>query len=119
MLAVTDKLADPLKLTSAQRDVLRSVLTIAQKLGNPGSPHHLSGNTVLDDHLLGDRRVAESLFEGMKGMRRLFQGAATEDSISRGDLIERAAEAGLRSIFVDFETLAPENLRRSNKRQNR
>jgi radical SAM superfamily enzyme YgiQ (UPF0313 family) len=40
------------------------------------------------------------------------------DSILRGNLIERAAEAGLRSIFVGFETLAPENLRRSNKRQN-
>jgi radical SAM superfamily enzyme YgiQ (UPF0313 family) len=72
----------------------------------------------LDDHVLGDRRFAEALFEGMKGMRRLFQGAATVDSILRGDLIERAAEAGLRSIFVGFETLSAENLKRSNKRQN-
>jgi len=72
----------------------------------------------LDDHLLGDRRFAESLFEGMRGMRRVFQGAATVDSILRGDLVERAADAGLRSIFVGFETLAAENLRRSNKRQN-
>ena len=72
----------------------------------------------LDDHLLGDRRFAEAMFEGMKGMRRVFQGAATVDSILRGDLIERAAEAGLRSIFVGFETLAEENLKRSNKRQN-
>jgi len=72
----------------------------------------------LDDHLLGDRRFAEALFDGMRGMCRVFQGAATVDSILRGNLIERAAEAGLRSIFVGFETLAPENLRRSNKRQN-
>ncbi len=72
----------------------------------------------LDDHLLGDRRFAEALFAGMQGMRRLFQGAATVDSILRGDLIESAAEAGLRSIFVGFETLTPENLKRSNKRQN-
>ena len=72
----------------------------------------------LDDHLLGDRRFGEALFAGMRGMGRVFQGAATVDSILRGDLIERAAEAGLRSIFVGFETLAPENLRRSNKRQN-
>jgi hypothetical protein len=72
----------------------------------------------LDDHLLGDRRFAEALFEGMKGMGRLFQGAATVDSILRGSLIERAAEAGLRSVFVGFETLAPENLRQTNKRQN-
>jgi len=72
----------------------------------------------LDDHLLGDPRFARELFEGMKGMNRLFQGAATVDSVLRGDLIERAAEAGLRSLFVGFETLTPENLRRSQKRQN-
>ena len=72
----------------------------------------------LDDHMLGDRRFAEGLFAGMKGMGRLFQGAATVDSILRGDLIERAAEAGLRSIFVGFETLAPANLKQCNKRQN-
>jgi radical SAM superfamily enzyme YgiQ (UPF0313 family) len=72
----------------------------------------------LDDHLLGDQRFAKALFRGMMGMRRLFQGAATVDSILRGDLIERAAEAGLRSLFVGFETLTPENLKRSNKRQN-
>jgi radical SAM superfamily enzyme YgiQ (UPF0313 family) len=72
----------------------------------------------LDDHLLGNARFAAALFEGMRGMNRLFQGAATVDSILRGDLIERAAEAGLRSIFVGFETLSPGNLARSNKRQN-
>ena len=72
----------------------------------------------LDDHLLGDRRFAQALFEGMRGMGRLFQGAATVDSILRGDLIERAADAGLRSIFVGFETLSPLNLLSSNKRQN-
>lgn len=72
----------------------------------------------LDDHLLGDPRFARALFDGMRGMRRLFQGAATVDSILRGDLIERAADAGLRSLFVGFETLTPGNLRRSGKRQN-
>ena len=72
----------------------------------------------LDDHLFGDQRFAAALFDGMRGMRRLFQGAATVDSILRGDLVERAAEAGLRSLFVGFETLTPGNLTRSNKRQN-
>ena len=51
-------------------------------------------------------------------MGRLFQGAATVDSILRGDVAEKAAEAGLRSLFVGFETLAPANLIGSNKRQN-
>lgn len=72
----------------------------------------------LDDHLLGNARFARELFEGMKGMNRVFQGAATIDSILRGDLIEKAAEAGLRSLFVGFETFSPENLKLSNKRQN-
>jgi radical SAM superfamily enzyme YgiQ (UPF0313 family) len=72
----------------------------------------------LDDHLLGDQKFARSLFDGMRGMNRLFQGAATVDSVLQGDLIERAAEAGLRSLFVGFESLNPDNLRQSGKRQN-
>ena len=72
----------------------------------------------LDDHLLGNGKFAAELFEGMKGMNRVFQGAATIDSILRGNLIEKAAGAGLRSLFVGFETFSPENLRQSNKKQN-
>jgi radical SAM superfamily enzyme YgiQ (UPF0313 family) len=72
----------------------------------------------LDDHLLGHQRFASGLFEGMKGMNRVFQGASTIDAILRGDLIEAAAEAGMRSVFVGFETLNANNLVQSNKRQN-
>src|SRR5678816_2374397 len=54
----------------------------------------------------------------MKGMNRVFQGASTIDAILRGDLIEKAAEAGLRSVFVGFETLSNNNLVQSNKKQN-
>ncbi len=80
----------------------------------------LSGRHLyfLDDHLLGEVRFGRALFDGMKGMGRLFQGAATVDSILRGDLIERAAAAGLRSLFVGFESLSDSSLRTSNKRQN-
>jgi radical SAM superfamily enzyme YgiQ (UPF0313 family) len=72
----------------------------------------------LDDHLLGNAQFASGLFEGMKGMNRVFQGAATIDSILRGNLIEKAADAGLRSLFVGFETFSPANLKQSNKKQN-
>ncbi|WP_118972199.1 B12-binding domain-containing radical SAM protein [Taibaiella koreensis] len=72
----------------------------------------------LDDHLLGNTRFASALFEGMKGMNRVFQAAGTVDSILRGDLIEKAAAAGLRSLFVGFETFSPTNLKQSNKKQN-
>lgn len=72
----------------------------------------------LDDHLLGNAKFGGELFEGMKGMNRVFQGAATVDSVLRGNLIEKAAEAGLRSLFVGFETFSPANLKQSNKKQN-
>lgn len=72
----------------------------------------------LDDHLLGNAKFASELFEGMKGINRVFQGAATVDSVLRGNLIEKAAEAGLRSLFVGFETFSPANLKQSNKKQN-
>jgi radical SAM superfamily enzyme YgiQ (UPF0313 family) len=72
----------------------------------------------LDDHLLGNYKFSSALFEGMKGMNRVFQGASTIDAILRGDLIEKAAEAGLRSVFVGFETLSEYNLQQSNKKQN-
>jgi radical SAM superfamily enzyme YgiQ (UPF0313 family) len=72
----------------------------------------------LDDHLLGNYKFSSALFEGMKGMNRVFQGASTIDAILRGDLIEKAAKAGLRSVFVGFETLSESNLQQSNKKQN-
>jgi radical SAM superfamily enzyme YgiQ (UPF0313 family) len=72
----------------------------------------------LDDHLLGNPRFARDLFRGMRGMGRVFQGAATVDSILRDDVIEHAAAAGLRSLFVGFETLSPGGLSGAGKRQN-
>ena len=54
----------------------------------------------------------------MRGMGRLWQAAGTVQSILRPGLIDKAAEAGLRSLFVGFETLDPKNLRASLKYQN-
>lgn len=72
----------------------------------------------LDDHLFGDPKLASELFEGMRGMNRVFQAAATVSSILHVDLIDKAREAGLRSLFVGFETFSQENLKLSNKNQN-
>ena len=72
----------------------------------------------LDDHLFGNVRFARDLFRGMKGMGRVFQGAATVDSILRDDVVEEAAAAGLRSLFVGFETLSSSGLEGAGKRQN-
>lgn len=72
----------------------------------------------LDDHLFGDARFAAALFEGMKGMGRLWQAAATVQTVVKQGLLEKAVESGLRSLFVGFETLSPDNLRAQHKSQN-
>lgn len=86
---------------------------LAEIEGLPG--RHLY---FLDDHLFGNVPFASALFEGMRGMRRLWQAAGTVASVLRPGLLEKAVEAGLRSLFVGFETLSPENLRAQRKPQN-
>jgi radical SAM superfamily enzyme YgiQ (UPF0313 family) len=72
----------------------------------------------LDDHLFGDPRFAGALFEGMRGMGRLWQAAATVRSVLQPGLLEKAAACGLRSLFVGFETLSEANLAGQHKRHN-
>lgn len=82
--------------------------------------HGLPGRHLyfLDDHLLGHQGFARSLFSGLKGGGRLFQGASTIDAIVDGDLIECAVEAGLRSVFIGFESISTRSLEMAGKRQN-
>jgi len=72
----------------------------------------------LDDHLFGDPRFAAALFEGMKGMGRLWQAAGTVKAVLAPQLLELAVASGLRSLFVGFETLNPTNLKEHHKYQN-
>jgi radical SAM superfamily enzyme YgiQ (UPF0313 family) len=72
----------------------------------------------LDDHLLGNPHFATSLFGGMKGMGRLWQAAGTVQSVLKSGLLEKAVASGLRSLFVGFETLNPNNLLQQHKYQN-
>jgi radical SAM superfamily enzyme YgiQ (UPF0313 family) len=72
----------------------------------------------LDDHLFGHRRFAAALFDGMRGMGRLWQAAGTVNAVLAPDLLEKAVASGLRSLFVGFETLNPRNLLEQHKHQN-
>jgi radical SAM superfamily enzyme YgiQ (UPF0313 family) len=72
----------------------------------------------LDDHLLGHKRFAGELFAGLTGAGRVWQAAGTVQSVLDGDLIERAAAAGLRSLFVGFETMDDGNLADHGKNHN-
>lgn len=72
----------------------------------------------LDDHLFGNPKFAAALFDGMRGMGRVWQAAATVQSILQPGLLEKAVACGLRSMFVGFETLNPSNLREQHKYHN-
>ena len=72
----------------------------------------------LDDHLFGNPHFAGALFDGMSGMGRLWQAAGTVQSILKPGLLEKAANCGLRSLFVGFETLSSTNLLQQHKYQN-
>ena len=73
----------------------------------------------LDDHLFGNPRFAAALFDGMRGMGRLWQAAGTVKAVlETPELLEKAVGAGLRSLFVGFETVNAENLSEQAKYQN-
>ena len=72
----------------------------------------------LDDHLFGNQAFASELFEGMRGMGRVWQAAATVKAVMQPGLLEKAVECGLRSLFIGFETLDEANLRSQGKLHN-
>ncbi len=80
----------------------------------------LSGKHLffLDDHLFGSPAFITPLLDQMRGMGRIWQAAGTVKSILTPGLMEKAAKAGLRSLFVGFETLNPTNLESQRKRHN-
>ena len=54
----------------------------------------------------------------MRGMGRVWQAAGTVAAVLQPGLLEKATASGLRSLFIGFETLDPENLRQQRKGQN-
>jgi len=72
----------------------------------------------LDDHLFGNGRFAAALFDGLRGLGRLWQAAGTVQSVLKPGLLEKAVASGLRSLFVGFETLNPTSLAAQHKTQN-
>ncbi len=73
----------------------------------------------LDDNILGNAHFSKALFRGMRGMNRIWQGAATIQSILNTDLLDLAVESGLRSLFIGFESLNQASMRQHHKHHNR
>ena len=59
----------------------------------------------LDDNLLADAKFASELFTAMQGMNRRFQAAASTAAVLNEKLLDKAAQAGLRSLFIGFESI--------------
>lgn len=72
----------------------------------------------LDDNLFANQRFAYALCDGLSGAGRIWQAAGTVQAALTPGLMEHAAEAGLRSLFIGLETLSPANLRNQHKSQN-
>lgn len=72
----------------------------------------------LDDHLFADRRFARDLLAELRGLGRVWQAAATVDSVLAPGLLEQAADAGLRSLFIGFESIDAARLTAQRKTQN-
>src|SRR4029077_975006 len=73
----------------------------------------------LDDHLFGSPPFAEALFDGMRGMNRLWQAAGTVKAVlEQPRTIEKAVAGGVRRLFVGFETVNSDNLQEQRKYQN-
>ncbi len=73
----------------------------------------------LDDNIFAAPQFASDLFREMKGMNRIWQGAATVQSLRNEILLDTAVESGLRSLFIGFESLNQRALEKHGKRHNR
>lgn len=81
---------------------------------------HLPGRHLyfLDDHLFANPRFIRPILAGLQHQRRVWQAAGTVASVLTPGLMELAASAGLRSLFIGFETINADNLTACNKKQN-
>ena len=72
----------------------------------------------LDDHLFGDVRFASALFEGMRGMGRLWQAAGTVQSVLKPGLLEKAVASRAAQPLRRLRDAEPAGLRAQRKVQN-
>lgn len=72
----------------------------------------------LDDNFFADDRFSRELMTGLRGGGRVWQAAGTVEAVLRPGVVEAAAAAGLRSLFVGFETLDQAALAEQGKRHN-
>jgi radical SAM superfamily enzyme YgiQ (UPF0313 family) len=72
----------------------------------------------LDDNILAENQFTEDLFTELIPRKRIIQGAGTIQGINNEKIINLAAKAELKSVFIGFESINKENMIRSNKVHN-
>ena len=64
----------------------------------------------LDDNILAETQFTQDLFIELSHRKRIIQGAGTIKGILNEKLILNAAKAGLKSLFVGFESINKKNM---------
>jgi len=71
---------------------------------------------IVDDHILSNRKVAESLFERLRGSGKWWGSQVTPVAGDDDELLKTMARSGCRLLFVGFESLNQDNLDLVNKK---
>jgi len=71
-----------------------------------------------DDNIVGKPEYSKELFRGLIPYNKRWIGQASTTVIRDPELLELMARSGCKGLFVGFESLSEENLRRSRKRHN-
>jgi radical SAM superfamily enzyme YgiQ (UPF0313 family) len=71
-----------------------------------------------DDNIVGNPRYSKELFRSLIPYKKRWIGQASTTVIRDSELLKLIAKSGCKGLFVGFESLSEENLRRSRKRHN-
>lgn len=88
---------------------------VLREIASLGTDHVM----FIDDNFIGDPAAARDLVARLAPLGLTWHCAVSADVGRHGDLIERMAAAGCRSLFIGFETVNERSLLACRKRQNR
>ncbi|MBP7275656.1 MAG: radical SAM protein [Kiritimatiellae bacterium] len=93
---------------------IKPLAHILEEIRLLGVPHVM----FIDDNFIGDPDRARELMLALRPMRLTWHAAVSADIGRREDLLDLMAESGCKSLFIGFESINPDNLRRCRKSPN-
>jgi radical SAM superfamily enzyme YgiQ (UPF0313 family) len=73
----------------------------------------------VDDNIIGNPAYAQELFSFLKGLKVKWVSHASINIAENEDLLKSAGESGCHGLFIGFESLSQETLKRHHKMANR